>query len=82
MSQESPYGPGAESKPLDQEKQDSLRAELITQITEVSSLEDFGRIKAASMKLDERTGYRMEIHDLLVERFEELMREKAKEFLA
>ena len=70
---ENPNAHLPEAEPIDQEKETTLKEALLTELPLASSLEALARIKNASLKFDERTGYRVEMHREIVKRFEELL---------
>ena len=67
-----------ESSPVDMERENALKEKLISELTSASSIEDLAKIKSESLTLDERTGYRMQVHLAIVKQFEKLLRDKVR----
>lgn len=67
-----------EQSPVDEERESSLKKELLAQLTIARTLEDLAVIKRGSLSCDERTGNRMEIHNAIIKQFETLLIDEVK----
>jgi len=60
----------------------NIMENIVKDISVAKSIDDLAKIKVASFELDEKTGERMEVHQLILKRFEQLITDKAKELLS